>query len=148
MAGIGNRISNAATFKINNNMSYERKYYLADPTRPWMFGGAVQNRNNDLGAVANYVSSNNSLINTKPYLNLAFGIFDHTVNKWNMVPVINSSESLPVKDEKMKDDYNFGDFLTIRPHMPSKDGYLWDAGGYVIVGKNYYDVEPYFFMMR
>jgi hypothetical protein len=48
----------------------------------------------------------------------------------------------------MSQDYNFGDFLTIRKHVPSIEDYRWDAGGYVIVGEDYTDVEPYFFMIK
>jgi hypothetical protein len=48
----------------------------------------------------------------------------------------------------MHDDFNFGDFITIRKHLMENDGYLWDLGAYVIVGKNYYDVDPYFIMIK
>jgi len=138
----------AATFNINQNMSYQRKYHMADDSRPWIFGAAMPNDRGDLGIVAYYVTSNTSDPNVNPYLNLAFGIFNHTNNKWDMMSLINSSASLPVKNEEMKVDYNFGDFITIRKHPPSKDGYLWDIGAYVIVGKKYDDVDPYFIMIK
>ena len=32
------------------------------------------------------------ILNKNPYLNLAFGIFNHTSNKWDMMPFINSTE--------------------------------------------------------
>ena len=40
-------------------------------------------------------------------------------------------------------DYNFGDFLTVRPHSGSSS-YLWDLGGYIITGEYYFNVVPYF----
>lgn len=137
-----------ATFDISNNMSYDRKYHIADTTRPWIFGSAIPNIQGDLGAIAYYVTSNNTDPNTNPYLNLAFGIFNHSSNLWDMVPLINSTNTLPVKDEKSNDDYNFGDFITIRTHPADKSGYLWDIGGYVLVGDHYYDVAPYLLMIK
>ena len=136
-----------ATFNINNNMSYERKYYLADASKQWIFGSAIPNTRGDLGAIAYYVTSNSTHPSGNAYFNLAFGLFNHSSSSWDMIPLINSTHSLPVKDEKSNDDYNFGDFITIRQH-PHKNGYLWDIGGYVIVGNNYYDVAPYFIMIK
>ncbi|HET7283448.1 MAG TPA: hypothetical protein VFI70_02075, partial [Nitrososphaeraceae archaeon] len=137
-----------ATFDINRNMSYQRKYYVADDSRPWIFGAAIPNDRGDLGIIAYYVTSNNMDPNVNPYLNLAFGTFNQTTNKWDMKPLVNSSEALPVKNEEMKHDYNFGDFITIRKHPLDKNGYLWDAGAYVIVGNKYDDVDPYFIMIK
>ncbi len=137
-----------ATFNIIKNMSYDRKYYIADNYVPWIFGAAVPNERGDLGIISYYVTNNSSDPDTNPYLNLAFGLFNHSTNKWNMMSLINSSASLPVKDENIKDNYNFGDFITIRKHPTPIDGYSWDAAGYVIVGKNYYEIEPYFIMIK
>lgn len=137
-----------ATFRINNDMSYVRKYYVADNLRPWIFGAAIPGENEKLGIAAYYISNSKGDANINPYLNLAFGIFNQTSDKWDMTPLINSTASLPVKDEKMKDDYNFGDFITIRKHPPDKDGFLWDLGAYVIVGRQYDDVDPYFIMIK
>lgn len=137
-----------ASFDIKRNMTYERKYYIADNFKPWIFGSAVPNVKGELGVIAYYYTSNNSNPNIDPYLNLAFGKFNHSSNKWDMISLINSSATLPVKDENMNKDYNFGDYLTIRKHPADKEGYLWDMGGYVIVGKNYYNVEPYFIMIK
>jgi hypothetical protein len=128
-----------ATFNLNKNMSYERKYHIADNFKPWIFGSAVPNVKGELGAIAYYFTSNNSDPNINPYLNLAFGKFNHSSNKWDMISLIN---------ENMRYDYNFGDFLTIRKHPEDKQGYLWEMGGYVIIGKNYYDIEPYFIMVK
>ena len=137
-----------ATFNLGNNMSYERKYYVADNCRPWIFGAAMPNANDDLGIVAYYVTGNDGDVNINPYLNLAFGLFNHTTNKWSMMSLINSSSSIPVKNEEMKDDYNFGDFITIRKHPQSEGDYSWDAGAYVIVGKEYDNIDPYFIMIK
>jgi hypothetical protein len=137
-----------ATFNINNNLSHQRNYSITDNFKPWIFGSAVPNIKGDLGVIAYYFTSNNTDPNISPYLNLAFGVFNHSSNKWDMIPLVNSSGTLPVKDEKMHNDYNFGDFITIRKHPMEKDGYLWDIGAYVIVGKNYYDVAPYFIMIK
>jgi len=137
-----------ATFNLNKNMSYEGNYYIADNLRPWIFGAALSNDKNDLGVIAYYVTSNNTDPKVNPYLDLAFGIFNQSSNRWDMMPLINSSGTLPVKDENMRNNYNFGDFITIRKHPMEKDGYLWDIGAYVIVGKNYYDVDPYFIMIK
>jgi len=137
-----------ATFNVNKNMSYERKYHIADSLIPWIFGAAIPNDKGELGVVAYYVTSNNTDLNVNPYLNLAFGLFNHTSSSWDMMHLINSSGTLPVKDERLKDDYNFGDFITIRAHPLQKESYSWDVGGYVIVGKNYYDVDPYFIMIK
>jgi hypothetical protein len=137
-----------ATFDIKPNMTHERKYHIADNFKPWIFGSAVPNAKGELGVIAYYYTSNNSNPNTNPYLNIAFGKFNNSSNKWEMISLVNSSSTLPVDDENMRDDYNFGDFLTIRKHPSDKLGYLWDMGGYVIVGKNYYDIEPYFIMIK
>jgi len=136
-----------ATFNLDTNTS-DRKYHIANSHVPWIFGAATPNNYGTLGVVAYYVANNSKDLSVNPYLNLAFGLFNHTSNKWDMIPLINSSGTLPVKDERLKDDYNFGDFITIRAHPLHKDGYLWDVGGYVIVGKNYYDIDPYFIMIN
>ncbi|HJR83750.1 MAG TPA: hypothetical protein VJ772_00120 [Nitrososphaeraceae archaeon] len=137
-----------ATFNINNNMSYDRKYHIADASKQWIFGSAIPSFRGDLGVIAYYVTSNNTDPDINPYFNLAFGQFNHSSSRWDMIPLINSTHSIPVKDEKNNDDHNFGDFITIRQHPPHKNSYLWDIGGYVIVGNNYYDVAPYFIMVK
>ena len=76
-----------ATFKLGKNMKYERKYYLVDNSKEWVFGAVTPNKNNRLGIIAYYVTTNN----TNPYFNLAFGLFNHTSNKWDLgtlVPVL------------------------------------------------------------
>jgi hypothetical protein len=139
-----------ATFNINKNMSYERKYYVTDNTRPWIFGTAIPNAKGDLGILAYYITSKgiNSNPNINPYFNLAFGIFNNHTNKWEMMSIADSSSPLPVKDEKGNKDYNFGDFITLRKHPISKDEYSWDGGAYVIVGNNYYNVAPYYITIK
>jgi hypothetical protein len=137
-----------ATFDLRNNMSIERQYHVTDQYRPWIFGAAVPSKNQTLGFIGYYVTSDSKDPNISPYLNLAFGYFNDTTNKWEMMSIVNSSSSLPVRNETMSQDYNFGDFLTIRKHVPSIEDYRWDAGGYVIVGEDYTDVEPYFFMIK
>jgi len=137
-----------ATFNLKKNMSYERKYHISEYNSSWAFGAAVPSQKGNLGIIAYYVANYNNNNISKPYLNLAFGIFNKTSNKWDMMPLINSSVSLPIKDKNWKENYDFGDFITIREHPVSKERYLWDAGAYVIVGDRYYNVDPYFIMIK
>jgi len=133
-----------ATFDLDT-MSYERKYHLSDESIPWIFGAAIPGKNGLLGIIGYYTSNNY----TNPYLHFAFGIFDHTDNKWKMTKLLSSSNPLPVINEDGKKDYNWGDFLTIRKHPDrSKDDYIWDAGGYILVGKYSDDIEPYFITIK
>lgn len=137
----------AATFDLNNNMTYTRKYYLSNDSIPWVFGAATPDDNNRLGLIAYYITNNN----TNPYLNLAFGVFNHTNNKWDLDEVIWSNLHLPVIDKNNKANYDWGDFLTIRKHVPSSssnNNYSWDAGGYALIGEHYFDIAPYFFKIR
>jgi hypothetical protein len=142
--------TDVATFKLDNNMSYERKYYLADPSTEWIFGSAIPNDRQDLGIITFYVNSSaESSAIVHPHLNLAFGVYNLTENKWDMMPLINSSSSLPVINETGGLEYGAGDFLTIRKHIGAiNDSYLWDAAGYVLEGQHYYDAIPYFFMIK
>jgi hypothetical protein len=139
--------TDSATFHANESMRYERKYHLADPDTSWVFGAASPNRQGGLGVGALYVDNRipNSLSN--PYVNFAFGVFDDIENKWKMMPIQNSSARLPVRNEGGINDYTVGDFLTTKEHM-GNDLYSWDVGGYIIVGPNYYDIEPYYIMIK
>lgn len=137
-----------ATFNLNNNMSYERKYYVADSSRQWMFGSAIPSNDGKLGIIAYYITGIKSDPDVNPYMNLAFGIFNQTSSKWDMISLLNSTSPLPVKNEANIDDYNFGDFITIRQHPQNLDTYHWDVGAYVIVGSKYDDIDLYFIMIR
>ena len=77
-------------------------------------------------------------------MNLAFGTFNESSKKWDMMPILESNSSLPVKNEKGEPDYNFGDFITIRKHHGDPSDFKWDIGGYVIMGDKYNDIESYF----
>jgi hypothetical protein len=136
----------SASFVLDKNLAYERKYYLSTQSTPWLFGAAASNKNSAVGIGAYYVDSRNSDSRQRPYLNFAFGLFNDTSNKWNMIPVINSSAPLPILNETSARDYNFGDFLTTRMHSGGDNKFQWDIGAYVIVGGRYSDVDPYFIM--
>lgn len=134
----------SASFDLNNNMTYERKYYITDNLRQWVFGAATSN-NNKIGTTAFYTTDNHN-----PFLNLAFGIFNSTNNKWELMQVLNSTSSLPVLNEENRSDYNWGDFLTITKHRKTDkiDPFSWEVGGYKLVGRNYNDIEPYFILIK
>jgi hypothetical protein len=138
----------SATFYLGKKMQYERKYHLADEHTAWMFGAAAPSENENLGVSAFYYKIDNPESHIHPYVNLAFGVFNTASGKWDMMPVVNSSSPLPVKNEEGNDDYNIGDFLTTRPHEGRDNKYLWDTSGYVIVGGNYSNTDPYFIMIR
>jgi hypothetical protein len=76
-----------------------------------------------------------------------FGILNKTVDMWEMMPILNSSARLPVKNERGNNDYTVGDFLTTKVHI-GNDLYSWDAGGYIIVGSNYYNIKPFYIMIQ
>lgn len=138
-----------ATFGLGKNMHYERKYYLADRNTPWIFGAAIPDKYERLGIIGYYVDGYSNTRNIEPQLNFAFGKFNETSKKWDMTSLVNSSETLPVINEDNKEDYNWGDFITIRKHIgPVEDRYAWDLAGYVLTGKMYHDVEPYFIMVK
>ena len=81
------------------------------------------------GVIAFYYNVNNAESHLHPYLTLAFGQYNTTNNKWEMMPIVNSSASLPVKSKDGNDDYNIGDFLTIKNHKGRDQeipvGYEW-----------------------
>lgn len=137
----------SATFYVNESMSYERKYHIADQNTSWAFGSAFPNKQGDLGVGAFYVNARTADSLFNPYMNFAFGVFNSTMNKWEMMPILNSSARLPVINEEGNNDYNIGDFLTTRSHI-GNDTYSWDVGSYIIVGSNYYNIEPYYIMIR
>ena len=93
-----------ATFKLRKNMKYERKYYLVDNSKEWVFGAVTPDKNNRLGIIAYYVTTNS----TNPYFNLAFGLFNHTSNKWDLGTLVPSTSNMPVRDEHNRTDYTWG----------------------------------------
>ncbi len=137
----------SATIHLNESMRYERKYHLADPNTSWVFGAASSNSQGGLGVGALYVDNRIRDSLTNPYVNFAFGIFNNTEDKWDMMPILNSSARLPVTNERGNNDYTVGDFLTTKAHI-GNDLYSWDAGGYIIVGSNYYNVKPFYIMIK
>ena len=104
--------------------------------------------NGNFGAIAYYFDMGRLEPFMHPYLNLAFGIFNNTSYRWDMMSIVNSTSPLPVNNADNQSDYNFGDFFTIKPPVGKYDGYRWDIGAYVITGKNYYDVDPYFIKIK
>ncbi len=138
----------SATFHLGKKDPYERKYLISEKNRPWTFGAASPAVNGDLGASAYYIDMDKPDLFNKTYFNHAFGVFNNTSNKWDMMQIINSTFPLPVKNEENTYDYNFGDFFTTKAHVEGDPGYRWDIGAYVITGKNYYDVDPYFMMIK
>jgi hypothetical protein len=65
----------SATFHVDDNsMRYERKYHLADPNNPWMFGAVSPNKDGDLGVGALYVDTETADSLERPYINFAFGV--------------------------------------------------------------------------
>jgi hypothetical protein len=129
-------------------MRYERKYHLADTVNPWLFGAVSPSNQGDLGVGAFYVDTETVGSLENPNINFAFGVFNHTENKWEMMPVLNSSSQLPVINEEEDIDYNIGDFLTTKPHSGDEDTYSWDTSAYILIGPNSYDVRPYFIMVK
>ena len=61
-------------------MAYERKYYLADRSKGWVFGAATPDSKNRLGMIAFYDTNS-----THPAFNLAFGTFNHSSHKWDVI---------------------------------------------------------------
>ncbi|TLX89573.1 MAG: hypothetical protein E6K94_09720 [Thaumarchaeota archaeon] len=134
-----------ATFQLGKKMSYERKYHLADESKEWVFGAATPDNKGRLGLIAFYVTNNSS----NPYFNLGFGIFNQASDKWDFGSLVRSTSYMPVLNKTNGPDYNWGDFITIRKHLGTpKDNFSWDAAGYVLTGKMYYDVDPYFIMIK
>ena len=138
----------SATFHLGKKDPYERKYLISEENRPWTFGSASPALNGDLGASAYYFNMDKPEPFKHPYFNHAFGVFNNTSNKWDMMPILNSTFPLPVINEENEPDYNFGDFFTTKPHVVGDEVYRWDIGAYVITGKNYYDAVPYFMMIK
>jgi hypothetical protein len=133
-----------ATFKLDRDMAYERKYYLADRSKGWVFGAATPDSKNRLGMIAFYDTNSKH-----PAFKLGFGIFNHNSHKWDVVSLATSTSRMPVLNESSKWDYTWGDFITIRKHIgPSKDNYSWDAAGYILTGKKYHDVIPYYIRIK
>lgn len=141
----------SATFNLDKDFLYERKYHIAENNRQWIFAAASPSTSGQLGVSSYYVDNTKPSPDTSPFLNMAFGIFNADAGRWEMMPLIESTASLPVLNEDCAPiptefceyDYNFGDFLTTRPHSGSSS-YLWDLGGYIITGEYYFDVIPYF----
>jgi hypothetical protein len=144
----------SATFHLEKDFFYERKYHIAETNRPWIFAAASPGINGQIGASSYYVDITKPSPDTTPILNMAFGIFNTDTGKWEMTPLLESTAPLPVLNENCvpvptefcANDYNFGDFLTTRPS--SGTSYLWDLGGYIITGEYYYDVIPYLISAR
>ena len=134
----------SATFNTDGS-NYERKYQFADKSNPWIFGAAIPGNDDDvLGGIAYFVDNTTTNYNGEPFLNFAFGTFNESSKKWDMMPILESNFSLPVENEKNEPDYNFGDFITIRKHHGDPSDFKWDIGGYVIMGDKYNDIESYF----
>ena len=134
----------SATFNTDGS-NYERKYQFADRSTPWIFGAAIpSNEENVLGGIAYFVDNTTTNYNAEPFLNFAFGTFNESSKKWEMMPILESNFSLPVENEKGEPDYNFGDFITIRKHSGDTNNFKWDTGGYIITGEKYNDIESYF----
>jgi hypothetical protein len=133
-----------ATIRLDKNMEYERKYYLADRSKGWVFGAVTPDSKNRLGMIAFYDTNNKH-----PAFKLGFGTFNHDSHKWDVVRLATSTSRMPVLDESSGTDYTWGDFITIRKHIgASKDNYSWDAAGYTLTGKMYHDVIPYYIMIK
>ena len=67
-----------------------------------------------------------------------------------MMPLVSSSERLPIINEKGSKEYKIGDFLTTRQHTGDEpEGHsMWDSAGYVINGTLSSDIQPYFFVLK
>jgi len=131
----------SATFTMNSTGAYERKYYIADKDSAWLFGAGSQ-KGDDIRVATLFVDMNKPDQHIRPYVNFALGKFNDTSNKWSMNQLLNSSSAMPVINESGSDDYNVGDFLTLKPHIGDSE-YNWDMGGYIISGDNYYNADPY-----
>lgn len=138
----------SATFNLDQDMQYERKYYLADDAHAWMFASVSPNNEGELGVITFTYDATDPDQHVQPLLDLAFGRFDTLDNKWQMMPIVESSEPIPVINEEGDLDYNFGDFLTLKAHEGEDKEFLWDGAGYIITGDHYYDVNSFFFMIK
>jgi hypothetical protein len=137
----------AATCNLKEMMSRVscvRGPYVADNDNPWMYGAAFPNEEGKLGIVAFYGDS------IKTPVTLAFGTYNYTHKMWEMTPLVSSSGRLPIVNENGIQEYNIGDFLTIRKHIGNEagGGSWWDAAGYIINGSKSTDVQPFFFILK
>ena len=137
----------AATCNLKENLSHvscERGPYVAENNNPWMYGAAIPNDEGKLGMVAFYGD------NVKTPITLAFGTYNYNEKMWEMMPLVSSTGRLPIVNENRLQEYNIGDFLTIKKHIGNEigSGSWWDAAGYIINGTAGTDVEPYFFILK
>jgi hypothetical protein len=137
----------AATCNMNEKISEvdcKRGPYVAENRNPWMYGSASPNGNGQIGIIALYGD------NIKIPITLAFGTYNNAKNKWEMMSLVSSTARLPVTNEKGLEEYNIGDFLTIRQHIGNQPHgkTWWDAAGYIINGTSSTDVQPYFFILK
>ena len=136
-----------ATFKLGGNLTYDNntKYRVTDKEHAWLYGSAMPSADGRLSVVA-YTTSGNA---SSPHMNLAFGIFNDITKKWDMTSLINSSHALPVINDEGKEDFNWGDFLTIRQHVGNnKDKFIWDVGGFVLSGNQSTDTDRTLLWLR
>lgn len=136
-----------ATIKLDDNFTYDNsaKYRVVDKNHTWIYASVVPSIDGRLGVAAFTTSGNAS----NPYMNLAFGVFNDTIKKWEMTDLVNSSFTLPVINDEGNEDFNWGDFLTIRQHVGNyEDKYIWDIGGFVLSGNQSKDTDPYFIMVK
>jgi hypothetical protein len=137
-----------ATFKLHDKITYDTntRYRLTGKNFSWIYGAVTPGTDGPLAITAFNASGNI----TNPYMNLAFGIFNDSAKKWDMRSLLNSTSPLPVINDEMKEDFGWGDFLTIRQHVAAttNDDYIWDIGGFVLVGNRPQDTIPYFTMVK
>jgi len=146
---------NAATFNIDNNMSYVGRPYIWNPNFPWLYAYPSPQPDGKVGVIA-YYGTNITIPG------VAFGVRNSPNESiaWNMTSIANSDSSVNTEPscgdighinpqickfpDLVNDIYKWGDYITIRAHNNTS----WDASAYILEGggtRN--NVAPYYIVI-
>lgn len=130
----------AATFKINNNISYIGRPYLWSPDFAWMYAFASPDKNGNV-AIESFFGGGDF----NPSLSVGIGNnFNGSSLPWNMKQLVNSTNGpTPFLPFVTRTDL-WGDFIRMRPF--NGDGPGWIGSGWTLQGgSQMINLQPRYF---
>jgi hypothetical protein len=127
----------AATFSLNNNMSYVGRPYLWSPTFAWMYGYASPDKNGNVAVQAFFGGG-------KYYPSIAGGVASNFSGKslpWKMMPLMYGTNGPGFTSLSRP---AWGDYITVAPYNGQGPGWLgsgWTLQG----GSQSQNVQPRYF---
>jgi hypothetical protein len=125
---------NAATFKLNDNISYSGRPYPWSPNFAWAYGYAAPDKNGDIGIGAFFGGGTS---NFNPSIAMGIPSSNGSTKPWNLKVVLRGTNG-PA-------DGQWGDYMRVRPVNGTGPG--WIESAYTLQGGSLEsNVEPRYFV--